>query len=120
MLASGSLVWADDFSLTQAQRGWVDSATARKTATLLHVDFPVDRRAACGEAAEYEQQGLVVWTEFFNNRIDQVVHFGGPIGATRSTSPELHLARRGLLLTADGRGPDRITSSSTRARRSPA
>ena len=60
--------------------GWVDSATARKSATLLHVDFPVDRRAACGEAAEYEQQDSSCGPEVFNNRIDQVVHFGGPIG----------------------------------------
>ena len=128
LIAAGSLVWADDLTPSELRRfGWVDGALPPgATATLLHVDLPVDRRAPCAEAAEYEQQGLALWTEFLNDRIDRVYHLYGDLGRAAVASPELRLAKRqGILLTRDGRsiGPDyvvvdsRETLAGTRLRR---
>jgi hypothetical protein len=128
LIAAGSLVWADDLTPSELRRfGWVDGALPPgATATLLHVDLPVDRRAPCAEAAEYEQQGLALWTEFLNDRIDRVYHLYGDLGRAAVASPELRLAKQqGILLTRDGRsiGPDyvvvdsRETLAGTRLRR---
>ncbi|HSC92979.1 MAG TPA: hypothetical protein VLB86_15100 [Gaiellaceae bacterium] len=105
-LLAGSLVWADPFDAAASRElGWVDRALPpRARATLLHVDLSVDPRERCGEAAEYEQQGLALWTEFFNTRVDRVAHVYGPIVRDGLASPELRVAAQGgILHGADGR-----------------
>ncbi len=75
------------------------------TATLVHVDLPLD--APCAAEAERQQQGLVVATEYFNTRIDRVAHVNGPIERDGVASPELVIAADGTLV--DGLRPYRAS-----------
>jgi hypothetical protein len=52
---------------------WIDhSLPTNRTATLIHVGLSNHDRP-CAEAADSEQQSLVLLTEFFNTRIDRVL-----------------------------------------------
>jgi hypothetical protein len=53
---------------------WVDhSLPASGTATLIHVGLSSSNQP-CAQAADHEQQQFVTWTEFFNTRVDRVMH----------------------------------------------
>lgn len=77
--------------------GWVDgSLPDSATATIVHVGFP--RYGPCGEGVEYEQQGFVVWTEYFNARVDRVVHIAKDVQRANLASPEVVVAGGGLVV----------------------
>lgn len=80
---------------------WVDRALpSGQTATLVHVDIPRPD-LACAESAEYEQQGLVLWTEFFNVSVDDLVHVYGTRGRDGIAATPAEVGDNGMLL-ADG------------------
>jgi len=84
---------------------WVDRALpAGATATLVHVDIPRPD-LACAESAEYEQQGLVLWTEFFNTSVDDLVHVYGTRGRDGIAATPVEVGDNGVLLE-DGRELD--------------
>jgi len=109
LLLGYALVWpATDYRgpLAPGEVGWlawVDRALPRgATATLLQVDLP--RPALpCAEAAEYEQQGLHVWTEFFNVSVTRLFRVYGTSSRDNLPAPLLTLRDGGLLL--DGGRP---------------
>jgi hypothetical protein len=77
---------------------WVDRALpAGATATIVHMGF-TRLSVPCAETAEYEQQGLVVWTEYFNTRTDRLYHVGAPVNRDGLASPELTFGSGGSLL----------------------
>ena len=77
---------------------WVDHALpAGATATLVHVDIPRPD-LACAESAEYEQQGLVLWTEFFNTSVDDLVHVYGTRGRDGIAATAVEVGDNGVLL----------------------
>jgi hypothetical protein len=80
---------------------WVDhSLPAGATATLIHVGLSRSDQP-CTDAADYEQQELVTWTEFFNTRIDRVMHVFEPAPGLIG-SEGLKVGPLGVVL-ADGR-----------------
>ena len=86
---TGPFTPAQDRALAWVDRGLPGGATA----TIVHLAFP--RYGTCGEDAEYEQRGLVVWTEFFNTRVDRVFHTAtGHRSATTSHLPAHDRLRR--------------------------
>jgi hypothetical protein len=77
---------------------WVDRALdGRGTATLVHVGITPDPSAWCSNAVKIAQQDLVVLTEFFNTRVDRVVHVYGPIERDGLASPKLNVGEDGTL-----------------------
>ena len=96
---TGPLTIAQDRALAWVDRG----LPSGETATIVHLGFP--RYGSCGEDAEYEQQGLIVWTEFFNTRADRVFHIAKDVRRDGLTSPELTIAPGGLIV--DGKRPFR-------------
>ena len=66
----------------------------------MHVDIPRPD-LACAESAEYEQQGLVLWTEFFNVSVDDLVHVYGTRGRDGIAATPAEVGDNGMLL-ADG------------------
>ena len=82
--------------------GWVDRALPRGAeATLVHMGFTRPDQP-CRELADYEQQGLVLWTEFFNRDVGRVVHVSEQVKRDLLMSPEVTVARGGVVLE-DGR-----------------
>ncbi len=92
--------------LTAAQtRGlsWVDhSLPAGYGATLINLGLAYSIEP-CAEAAWAEQQRLVVWTEFFNTRIEAVKWLYEPNHFDGLASEQLTVGTGGLVL--DGAGP---------------
>jgi len=86
-------------STTQARRlAWVDHALpANATATLLHVDL-TRPNLPCAEVDEYEQQGLLVWTEFLNTRVTRLLHVYDMRGRDNLSAPLLTARSDGVLL----------------------
>lgn len=77
---------------------WVDRALPDgATATLVHVDIPRPD-LPCAESAEYEQQGLVLWTEFFNTSVDDLVHVYGARGRDGIGAAAIEVGDNGVLL----------------------
>ena len=105
VLAFASVATASDYGgpFTPSQDralGWVDRALpSGATATLVHVDL-TRPDVPCAEVAEYEQQGLLVWTEFFNTSVDRLVHVFGTRGRDNLTAPLLTVGSGGELLDA--------------------
>lgn len=91
--------------LTVAQArelAWVDHSLPRgQTATLVHVDLQRPN-LPCAEVAEYAQQGLAVWTEFLNTRVDRLVHVYGTRGRDNLSAPLLTVGQGGEVV-ANGR-----------------
>ena len=56
----------------------------------------------CAGATGYEQQGLVVWTEFFNTRVDRVMHIDELVERDHLDSPRLTVESGGVV-HRDGR-----------------
>jgi hypothetical protein len=82
--------------------GWVDRALPRGAeATLVHMGFTRPDQP-CRELADYEQQGLVLWTEFFNRDVGRVVHVSEQVKRDLLASPELTVGPGGVMLQ-DGR-----------------
>jgi hypothetical protein len=83
LLAFVAIAWPLDYSgpFTPKQDqalAWVDrSLPAGATATLIHVGLSRSDQP-CAQDADYEQQQLVTWTEFFNTRVDRVLHVFAP------------------------------------------
>jgi len=102
-LAFAALAAANDYTgpFTPSQTralGWVDRALpAGKEATLVHMGFTRSDQP-CREAADSEQQGLVVWTEFFNTSIGRVVHVFEEVKRDNLPSPEVTVGRGGVML----------------------
>jgi hypothetical protein len=97
---SAGLTHADDEALA-----WVDRALpVGESAAIVNVGFPTSGRHAqrCSSDASYAQQGLVVWTEFFNKSVDHVYALHKP--AARDGFPETPLAigPGGLAVAAGG------------------
>jgi hypothetical protein len=83
---------------------WVDHVLpSGATATIVHVDIPPDPAAPCSSTADTEQRSLVVWTEFFNTRVDRLYHVYGPVRNDGLASPELSVVGDGLLLDEGSR-----------------
>jgi hypothetical protein len=77
---------------------WVDRALPHGAeAALVSLAVPTDPSAACAEAAGLEQQQLLVWTEFFNTRVGNVVDLGQPATA----SSRFHVGAGGVVLDAE-------------------
>ena len=76
---------------------WVDrSLAAPARATILNVGVPLST-APCAEPAEYEQQQLVVWTEFLNTRASTMsCACSRPLRTTTSPRPSSSWATAGL------------------------
>jgi hypothetical protein len=86
---------------TQQDRAlaWVDhSLPAGASATIVNVGLPLDLQVSCAKPAETDEQNLVVWTEFFNTRIDRLVHVSTPASVDALASPELVEGEQGVLL----------------------
>ncbi len=94
------LDYSGPFSQAQDRElAWVDRALPPEgRATLVHLGYTRSDQP-CGAAADSEQQGLVVWTEFFNSRVDRVFHLGGQqIERDNLASPSLIVGPGGLVL----------------------
>ena len=99
--------WLDysaPISVEQDRRlAWVDRALPRDgKASLVHLGYSRPDQP-CGAAADWEQQGFVVWTEFFNTRIDRVFRVGQPSTRDNLESPSLTIGAGGVVL--DGGRP---------------
>jgi hypothetical protein len=71
---SGALTRAQDRALA-----WVDPALpAGKTASIVHLALSRPDQP-CSKEADADQKTLAVWTEFFNARVDRVVHLTEPL-----------------------------------------
>jgi hypothetical protein len=96
----GGLDYSGPFSQAQDRElAWVDRALPPDgTASLVHLGYSRSDQP-CGAAADWEQQGLVVWTEFFNTRVDRVFHLEGrQVGRDNLASPELTVGPGGVVL----------------------
>jgi hypothetical protein len=90
-----------DSSQTQAL-GWVDRALpGGAETTLVHMGLTRPDQP-CRELSDYEQQGLVLWTEFFNTHVGRVVHVFEQVKRDLLTSPEVTVGPGGVVLE-DGR-----------------
>jgi hypothetical protein len=77
---------------------WVDHALPRGgRASLVHLGYSRSDQP-CFDAADYEQQGLVVWTEFFNTRVDRVFHVLEQVERDNLDSPQLSVGPGGVVL----------------------
>ena len=92
------LDYSGPFSQEQARAlGWVDQSLPRDgTASLVHLGYSRSDQP-CAEAADYEQQGLAVATEFFNTRVDRVYHLNEQIERDHLDSPALAVAAGGVV-----------------------
>jgi hypothetical protein len=88
---SGALTPEQDRSLA-----WVDRALPdRASATLIHLGLSRPDQP-CSRDADNAQRALVVWTEFFNARVDQVRHVFEPV-PDNLPSPKLTVAPGGIV-----------------------
>ena len=99
--------WLDfsaPISVEQDRRlAWVDRALPRDgRASLVHLGYSRPDQP-CGAEADWEQQGFVVWTEFFNTRVDRVFHVGQQVERDNLSSPSLTIGAGGIVL--DGGRP---------------
>jgi len=99
----GGLDYSGPFSRAQMDRlAWVDHALpAGASATIVHLGLTRPDQP-CAEATGYEQQGLVVWTEFFNTRVDRVMHIDERVERDNLDSPRLTVESGGVV-HRDGR-----------------
>jgi hypothetical protein len=88
---SGALTPEQDRTLAWVDRALPDGATA----TLVHLGLSRPDQP-CSRDAENAQKTLVVWTEFFNARIDGVAHMTEPV-PDNVPSPKLRVARGGIV-----------------------
>jgi hypothetical protein len=97
---SAATAWKGPLSAQQDRAlAWVDHALpAGASATIVNVGLPVDLRAPCAKPADISEQKLIVWTEFFNTRIDRLVHVSTPAAVDALASPELVEGDQGVLL----------------------
>ena len=94
------LDYSGPFSTAQdRQLAFVDRALPQnEVASLVHLGYSRPDQP-CGAAADREQQGLVVWTEFFNSRVDRVFHLEGQeIERDHLASPSLIVGPGGVVL----------------------
>jgi hypothetical protein len=89
---------------TERELAWVDRALPDgATASLVHLGYSRPDQP-CGAAADYEQQGLDVLTEFFNTRVAGVFHLGTEnIERDNLSSPALTVGDGGVVLDDRGR-----------------
>jgi hypothetical protein len=88
---SGALTPEQDRTLA-----WVDRALpGGATATLVHLGLSRPDQP-CARDAENAQKTLVVWTEFFNARIDRVTYMSEPV-PDNVPSPKLTIAPGGIV-----------------------
>jgi hypothetical protein len=88
---SGALTPEQDRALAWVDRALPDGATA----TLVHLGLSRPDQP-CSRDAENAQRTLVVWTEFFNARIDGVTHMSEPV-PDNVPSPKLTVAPGGIV-----------------------
>jgi hypothetical protein len=88
---SGALTPEQDRVLAWVDRALPDGASA----TLIHLGLSRPDQP-CSRDADNAQRALVVWTEFFNARIDQVGHVYEPVPDTLP-SPKLTVAPGGIV-----------------------
>jgi hypothetical protein len=88
---SGALTPEQDRTLAWVDRALPDGATA----TLVHLGLSRPDQP-CSRDAENAQKTLVVWTEFFNARIDRVTHMSEPV-PDNVPSPKLTVAPGGIV-----------------------
>ena len=93
---SGALTPEQDRTLAWVDRALPDGATA----TLIHLGLSRPDQP-CSRDAENAQRTLVVWTEFFNARVDGVTHMSEPM-PDNVPSPKLTVAPGGIV-HKDGR-----------------
>ena len=80
------------------QLAWVDRALPRGgRASIVHLGLSRPDQP-CAADADREQQGLVVWTEFFNTRVDRVFHIGEQVERDNLQSPALTVGPGGVVL----------------------
>jgi hypothetical protein len=88
---SGALTQEQDHALA-----WVDRALPNgATATLVHLGFSRPDQP-CSKDADADQRTLVVWTDFFNARVDRVVHMSEEV-PDGVTSPKVTVAPGGIV-----------------------
>jgi hypothetical protein len=88
---SGALTPQQDRTLAWVDRALPDGATA----TLIHLGLSRPDQP-CHTDADNAQKTLVVWTEFFNARVDRVTHMFEPVPDT-IPSPKLTVAPGGIV-----------------------
>ena len=83
---------------------WVDRALpGDATASLVHLGYSRPDQP-CGAAADYEQQALIVLTEFFGTRVDRVFHLGREtVERDNLASPALTVGDGGVVVDDRGR-----------------
>ena len=97
--------YSGPFGQDQDRRlAWVDDAlSGGERASLVHLGYSRSDQP-CAMSTDYEQQGLVVLTEFFNTRVDRVLHAGGQeIERDNLESPSLTVGDGGVVF--DGARP---------------
>jgi hypothetical protein len=88
---SGALTQEQDHALA-----WVDHALPDgAAATLVHLGFSRPDQP-CSKDADADQRTLVVWTEFFNARVNRVVHMSEEV-PDQVTSPKVTVAPGGIV-----------------------
>jgi hypothetical protein len=88
---SGALTQEQDHALAWVDRALPDGATA----TLVHLGLSRPDQP-CSRNADADQRTLVVWTEFFNARVDRVVHMSEEV-PDGVTSPKVTVATGGIV-----------------------
>jgi hypothetical protein len=99
------LDYSGPFSPAQDRRlAWVDRALPHDgRASLVHLGYSRPDQP-CAAAVDREQQGLVVWTEFFNTRVDRVFHLGAEqVERDNLASPSLTVGSGGVVLDPHGK-----------------
>jgi hypothetical protein len=101
-LAFAAVAAANDYtgpldSRQTRELGWVDRALPDGAeATLVHMGYTRPDQP-CREQADYEQQGLVVWTEFFNTHVGRVVHVSEQVKRDLLDSPAVTVESGGVM-----------------------
>ena len=101
-LAFAAVAAANDYtgpldSSETRELGWVDRALPDGAdATLVHLGYTRPDQP-CREQADYEQQGLVLWTEFFNTHVGRVVHLSEQVKRDLLDSPAVTVERGGVI-----------------------
>jgi hypothetical protein len=88
---SGSLTAEQDRALAWVDRALPDDATA----TLVHLGLSRPDQP-CSRNADADQRTLVIWTEFFNARVDRVFHMSEQV-PDGVPSPKLTVASGGIV-----------------------
>ena len=93
------LDYSGPFSRAQdRQLAWVDHAIPEDgQAAIVHLGYSRPDQP-CGPEADREQQALVVWTEFFNTRVDRVFHVAQEVERDNLESPALTVGDGGVVL----------------------